>query len=115
MFKEINNCEICGVETGDDYLSDPRCNLHGFGVVLCTRCADRCDALDDAAFEKLADEKVASLKKATGDVESAVHETKARLERVGRDMIAARTDDANRYAKLLGRVVVVETRKEGQA
>lgn len=47
---ERNKCECCGRGAPMDYFSDPRCGQHGFGVILCERCANKLGAMTDAEF-----------------------------------------------------------------
>jgi hypothetical protein len=52
-----NPCECCkkGAPVSD-YYSDERCNITGFGLVLCKRCAVKLEKLTDAEYAALAAE-----------------------------------------------------------
>ena len=50
---ETHTCELCGLTVGTDYYSDWRCNTHGVGVVVHTRCAVVLSPLPDARFVAL--------------------------------------------------------------
>ena len=45
-----NKCERCAKAAPMDYFSDPRCAAHGWGVVLCERCAKTLALLSDEEF-----------------------------------------------------------------
>ncbi len=52
-----NPCECCkkGAPVSA-YYSDERCNTHGFGLVLCRRCAVKLEKVSDAEYAALAAE-----------------------------------------------------------
>jgi hypothetical protein len=49
--RTIFRCELCGKNTGENYLSDPRCNRLGIGVTLCKKCVDRASRMSDTELE----------------------------------------------------------------
>jgi hypothetical protein len=53
-FNKLNPCELCRQSAGAEYVSDDRCNVYGWGVTLCGKCAELTAALSDAEYATLA-------------------------------------------------------------
>lgn len=75
-YAEYTRCELCNGKVGDNYYSDSRVDskFHGFGLVLCKKCAFQLMDLSDdeayrlliEAYEKITHKKVASIYKTPG-------------------------------------------------
>lgn len=52
-YSKYPTCELCGKKIpSDSYWSDPRCNITGTGLLLCKKCCQKSEKMNNTEFIK---------------------------------------------------------------